>query len=249
MNHCGNDCVWIWWAGDEPGYGMDNGCCREDVGYPCGQENPGDCNWGHTDEALFEQCCHYNPHDGGPGGNPCSCFVGGTLITMADGSKVPIEQISKGDRVLSFDSGTKKLSANTVVKTFKHDARGYLIINDRLKVTDEHPILSKGRWAKAGELKEGDFLFNAAEGKDEKILSIVPASEQAAVYNLEVDGVHAYIAQGYAVHNKQGCDPSTCGNGVCDASEGYGDPELPGQCCCPQDCGSCTLGGGCYNLP
>ena len=56
------------------------------------------------------------------------CFVAGTLISMADGSFKPIEQIKKGDKVLSRDEKTGKTAAKTIEATTKKQAAATLVL-------------------------------------------------------------------------------------------------------------------------
>jgi len=135
------------------------------------------------------------------GGGHGACFLAGTPILLVDGSFKPIEQVKVGDRIMAFDEKTRSLKPGTVSKLFQHDADAYLIINQHLKVTGNHPVYSKGKWVEIGRLKIGDTLMNA-RGKPEPIASIQQVTEPVKVYNLEVNPYHTYIAGGIVVHNK-----------------------------------------------
>lgn len=54
------------------------------------------------------------------------CFIAGTLITMWDGSKKPIEDITPDDWVMSFDEAGKKVPGR-VTRTFQNEAK--IILN------------------------------------------------------------------------------------------------------------------------
>jgi hypothetical protein len=91
---------------------------------------------------------------------PPRCFVAGTLIDMADGTKKVIENICPGDMVLSFD-GTKKkgrgkLKAARVTKTFQNVTQE--LINLRgLKVTPGHVFLNgEGAFEKIATILKKD---------------------------------------------------------------------------------------------
>lgn len=135
---------------------------------------------------------------------------------MANGKTIPIEQIKVGDQVASFDAVNKQLVKGAVKKLLRHQAKGYLIINGRLKVTPEHRVYSDGKWKKIGSLKVGDNLFTS-QGQPEKIIDIKKAPEKAGVYNFHVQPFHTYIAGGYVVHNVKldPLDPTEppCGGG------------------------------------
>ncbi len=138
--------------------------------------------------------------DGGRDSCP-ACFLKGTPILMADGSFRPIEKVKVGDNVLAFDEESGELKPDKVTEFFEHTTEKYLIINGRLKVTDNHPVYSNGKWVEAGELKVGDKLVSA-KGEAETITSIKEVKRKAKVYNLEVNPYHTYIAGGIVVHNK-----------------------------------------------
>ncbi len=190
------------------------GSCPKDCGTCCGN---GQCSDTET--------CLNCPKDCGT----CDkCLVAGALITMADGSKKPVEEIKVGDIVLSFDDKTKEFKPDKVVKLFEHISDGYEIINDRLKVTANHPVLSGGKWIPLGRLVKGDYLTNE-KGEKEIILSKVHIPGEIKTYNFEVNPYHAYIADGYVLHNAIVSDTTTGVGGVC-------DPEI-------QNCDNLGKGG------
>ncbi|MCK4634298.1 MAG: right-handed parallel beta-helix repeat-containing protein [Candidatus Aenigmarchaeota archaeon] len=126
------------------------------------------------------------------------CFLAGTKITMADGNGKNIEDIKIDDYVFSYNLGERKYEKAKVTRTFEH-GRGlpyYLVINDNLKVTPNHPVYVNGEWKAAGSLKKGDRLFTG------KVESIVKVYKKKETYNLEVERNHNYFAEGVLVHNK-----------------------------------------------
>lgn len=94
-----------------------------------------------------------------------SCFPAGTPILMADGTERPIEEIGKGNKVV-----THKGRAREVVDTFE---RNYTGNTYEIKVkgwgyplvtTDEHPIAVLGdnnelTWKEAKNITEDDWVF------------------------------------------------------------------------------------------
>ncbi len=131
------------------------------------------------------------------------CFLAGTPILLADGSQKPIEEIKVGDIVMAYDEGSAKLTPDKVSEVFSHPKENtYLIINNELRVTPIHPVLSKGEWRPIGELAMGDTL-TSADGKNVTISSIVKVNEENNIYNFEVERYHTYVAGGYIVHNRK----------------------------------------------
>ncbi len=76
---------------------------------------------------------------------PQVCFLPGTEINMADGSKKNIEEIEVGDDVLSWDFEDEEFVSGEVVDNFKRESDSYYVINGEIKVTGEHPFWVKRR--------------------------------------------------------------------------------------------------------
>lgn len=55
-----------------------------------------------------------------------TCLTGDTLVTMADGTEMRIDQISVGDEILSFDWETMELVPNRVVYTDKDEGKTHV---------------------------------------------------------------------------------------------------------------------------
>lgn len=144
------------------------------------------------------------------------CFIAGTLITMADGSQRPIEEITVGDLVLAYDTPSEMLVKAPVVRTFLHlqtpESKQLVRVNDSLVATINHPFFANGKWINAGALSAGDLLVKLVGGQDASfgtaqitVSSLMLEKERATTYNLEVAGVHNYFAGGILVHNKNIC--------------------------------------------
>jgi len=145
------------------------------------------------------------PFGAGSGGSsiyiPGPCFLSGTPILMSDGSLKPIENVKVGDAIIAFDEKTGEFKEDKVVEFFVHDTDRYLLINDYLKVTANHPVYHEGKWVEIGNLKVGDNILNSL-GQPEAIRSIEEVKEKALVYNFEVNPYHTYVAGGIVAHNK-----------------------------------------------
>ncbi len=128
-----------------------------------------------------------------------TCFLPDTLIKTKNGEKM-IKDIRKGDIVLSYNEKSDKYEYNKVTKTFEHITNSYLLINNKLKVTPNHPMHINGKWQEIGSAKIGDKIKTLSG--EETIFSIKEVDGDVEVYNLEVEGDHNYIAEGYLAHNK-----------------------------------------------
>ncbi len=145
-----------------------------------------------------------------------ACFVAGTQITMADGSKKNIEEVRIGEKI-------RGISGVNTVLGFHRPLLGkkalYAFNDGQAFVTAEHPFLTTDGWkaldpklAKSvhldieiGQLAVGDTLITeTGEVKLEKISrdfieSRDFASAETQLYNFKLDGDHTYIADGFVV--------------------------------------------------
>ena len=133
------------------------------------------------------------------------CFLDGTKVLMADGTRKDIEDISIGDYVASYDEETGERVSSRVTGTISHTPAEmgdhYLIVNGKMRVTPNHPVLLNGEWREIGSAKIGDHMTDI-NGSTVAITSIDKVYKKAPTYNLEVDGTHTYYAEDLLVHNK-----------------------------------------------
>ena len=119
-----------------------------------------------------------------------ACFLKDTQVEMSDGSIKNIQDIKIGDSVCSYDESSGEWKNGEVTELFHHDPDEmtdyYLIINDDLCVTPNHPILVDGEWINAGELEIGDIYGGNLIRSIERVYSRQPT------YNFEVEPYHTY---------------------------------------------------------
>ncbi len=84
---------------------------------------------------------------GGEGGDP-GCFIKGTLITMFDGSKKPVEQVDLGDNVAI---GGNVFAVGKFLNTELYDYKG-------IKVSGSHMVNEDGTWLRVRDTKHGKSL-------------------------------------------------------------------------------------------
>lgn len=135
------------------------------------------------------------------------CFPAKTKIKMADGTTKNIEDIVKGDKVLSYDEKKDKLVSKSVLVskcTGKKEVYSFTTVSGKkFNCTAEHPVLTRSGWMAAHEANSiattetrgGEYFFESIIGCKLKTSELV--------YNLEVKDTHTYIADGFIVHN---CD-------------------------------------------
>ena len=93
------------------------------------------------------------------------CFVDGTKITMADGTKKNIEDVQVNERVLTHSG------IGTVVERFRHKTnKNTVTINDEITCTANHEfyVINKDDKDKVNEDNLSDFAFWIAAGNLDK---------------------------------------------------------------------------------
>lgn len=114
------------------------------------------------------------------------CFLPGTQILLPNGTSKNIEDIRPNDEICS--SHNEQKSKSKVMDLLIHTrSGGYLIFNDLLKVTDDHPLFINSGWLKAGMAKIGDKLLTSS-GEEVEIKKIDKVGGNHTVYNLNVEG-------------------------------------------------------------
>lgn len=153
---------------------------------------------------------------GGGGGGPDGCFIADTLITMADGKKLPIQDLGPGDAI----RGSNGFNIVEHIHNYEYKCKLYSINGSEYFVTGCHPFQTSKGWkafnvTEALEhnpnlniepLEEGNILHkdnNKAEMLND--ISSIP-TEGVQVYNFTVSGTQDFFANDYLVHNVEKFD-------------------------------------------
>ena len=104
----------------------------------------------------------------GAAGSGGGCFLAGTLITMADGSQKPVEQVDLKDKVAvgGFVFATGKFLVEDL-----HDYKG-------IKVSGSHMVKEDGKWCRVADSKLGVAL-----GDDEHVVYIFGSEYRRIIIN------------------------------------------------------------------
>lgn len=133
---------------------------------------------------------------GGIGGG---CLLPGTQIRMFDGTTKNIEYVIVGD-ILYGTNGTSTIVKQLLPNRFNK----YNILNGRLRITYEHPVLvvraGKKQLVQVENLLIGDKMVRY-NNTVEELQSNVEIFEETPTYNFVVDGDHMYVAEDILVHN------------------------------------------------
>lgn len=133
---------------------------------------------GETCDRQFRAYCRN--HDG--------CFAPETQITMADGSRLPINEVRIGDEVMS--AAGRPVAVKTVIAGPEAKPMYRVGFAGRtVKVTEEHPFQTKDGLKKAHDLAVGDEVLDVdGSYAPLQVLDLVPADDEQMVWNVLLDG-------------------------------------------------------------
>jgi len=144
-----------------------------------------------------------------------SCFTAGSKVLMSGGLIKPIENIKEGDCVISYDGSFNNVTKK--IDTTLGDRKLVRINGSKPFVTDDHPIMSDSGYKSfnadksslkypyvnfTGEFNIGDKIATTGGYESINQFNLVDAHYTLPLHNLELDGDHTYIVEGYKVHNK-----------------------------------------------
>ncbi len=148
--------------------------------------------------------------------SPGTCFTAGTMVCMADGRLLPIEEVRRGDVV-------RGARGPNTVKGLRPTKLGnrvlYAINGSRHFITGEHPVRAIDGWcaiepdllehmepAVWAELKPrtlalGDELVTLDGVVTVASIDGIPGPFDLPLYTLLLEGDHTFFADGFLVHN------------------------------------------------
>lgn len=139
------------------------------------------------------------------------CFVAGTKVLMADGSKKNIEDVTSYDSLMTSD-GPQEVMKRYVIP---YKGKLYAFNNSRnYFVTPTHPFMTTEGWKsldpegtqrespgiQVSKLEIGDNLVLHGD-RYMTLTSLDSVSTSTTVYNFGVNGTHDFYADDYLVHN------------------------------------------------
>ena len=167
--------------------------------------------------AKYANSSHGGGSKSGGSGSGGSCFVAGTLITLYNQYKT-IENIKKGDTVLSYNEQLNINEYSKVVQTMIHNVYEKIyslyIDNEILEVTGIHRFFVKRnnqiQWIAVQDLHIHDQVLYA-DSTWHEIYKIKSQLRSTIVYNFEVSNNHNYYVGKNQIlaHNKGGSGGKT----------------------------------------
>ena len=146
---------------------------------------------------------------GDSGGNTGTCLAEGTLITLADGSKTAIENLRKGDYVMSFDHLTGKVTSNKVIIVVKTQSDFYkntFVFDDgtQLVTINEHGIydLDLQKYVNIDHENYAEYIghrFVSIDAKGnigtKKLVNVISEWTTGYKYDIVTDQTLNYVAE------------------------------------------------------
>lgn len=90
------------------------------------------------------------------------CVSGDAEVLLADGRRTPARALEVGDRVLSYNEGTRRTEADVVLAKESSGKKECLSVVTRtgrnLEVTPDHRVLTFSGWKRAGDLVSSDRI-------------------------------------------------------------------------------------------
>ncbi len=138
------------------------------------------------------------------------CVTGDTLVTLADGRRVPIRDlVGHTPEVISLDSHGKLIQAQAEVVWEVGTRPVYTLTTAsgrKIRPTTEHRLYTLDGWQRLKELSAGSHIAVAQDQQEtagifwDEVISIEPAGEEP-VYDLTVPGPESWLADGIVSHN------------------------------------------------
>lgn len=147
------------------------------------------------------------------------CVLSGTMITLANGSEIPVQYLNVGDFVLSYDVVSHRFVVSTVVSIGVDNVSNVVDVNDGLLYlsgwNDQYVFVmfqngSEG-WVLLKDLKIGMRLFDPIDNRWVEVTSIRIETDSYKVYDVKVnniDNINNHIANKILIDVKSLSNPN-----------------------------------------
>lgn len=140
------------------------------------------------------------------------CFVKGTLVSLSNGTSLPIESLQDiGNNVLGWNKDTGLLKPSIQTHFFNQGKRETIILTFEdgrtIQCTPDHKLLNeKSTWIEACSIPNGSQVFCHDKELYLKLIKLVdirPGNTQT-VYDITVEDTHSFLANGIVSSNCTG---------------------------------------------
>lgn len=143
-----------------------------------------------------------------PAPEPPACLAAGTMITMADGSRKPIESLQKGDDIRVFDHNTGEVSNAKIMDYWQYEEKKSGLItlhftNDiDVSIVDAHGFFNKqdNKYVIIRRENVNDYIgkqfYNADNASWETLLGVTYYSKPVDTFFIATEGEYNCVAEG-----------------------------------------------------
>ena len=140
---------------------------------------------------VLASCIPYPEHNQAPR-NTYQCLSPNELVWMADGSKKCIEDVSIGEKVLSFNPETLEITETTVVNQFvrKNEFPIYklkTVSGREIIATEDHKLMTNKGWKTIGEMKENINKYKIGILNDKEDIIHFKTTEYSQIKNTDLN--------------------------------------------------------------
>ncbi len=141
------------------------------------------------------------------------CFGAGTMVTLFDGTRRPIERLQPGDQVLAWDKWLGMAVGKSVLFCRAYAPEPVVAITvqgvgEELRVTAKHQFYVRGQWRFIGGVVAGEeltcFDFGIDALRPRELLATRVHHRPLPVFDISVDRSATYFVEGLMVHNPGG---------------------------------------------
>jgi len=126
------------------------------------------------------------------------CSAVDTQITMADKSKKPVQALSAGIAILTYDNRSRSFGRCEVKKVECVTVPRFIIINGKLSVSESHQVFTTDGWVRAIDLRMGEFIIRD-DNSAEEVRKVELINSSIEVYAVTLMKSGAFFAEGLCV--------------------------------------------------
>jgi hypothetical protein len=135
---------------------------------------------------------------GGGGGGGC---IEATMpVELSDGSSVPLYQLADSQKVMCWNERLQVPAAGMAANIRHYVVPQLVIIDEGLRVSPMHPVLTADGWRPAGEIKPGDLIMQS-DGTVRRVQLVTTARGAFDVVDLTVTPHSNLSVRRSIVHN------------------------------------------------
>jgi hypothetical protein len=130
------------------------------------------------------------------------CLIEGTEISINNQETKKIEELKKGDFVLSYNFENNKYEQDEVLKIVDNGPKKFYLVNDKLRITADHKIYTENKgWIQVEQLQKGDKLRSIDDMIEVVRTKELNENSELRIYDISLKNNHNCFAEDYLVHN------------------------------------------------